>query len=129
MRWGARVRPILAAANVPLKLALGNAALTVIKTMVSGLAYWAVLRSIASDAPAFATTTVISQSAGLVAYLPISFNGIGTVEVSAVAMFHLVGLGSAVVLSTYLILRATTLIVAWLPTAWWTWRTPVPVKR
>ena len=124
-RWGARVLPVLAAANVPIGLVLANAAVTVAKTLVSGLAYWIIFRSIDANVPGFATTTVISQSAGLVAYLPISFNGLGTVEVSAVAMFRMAGLGSAIVLSAYLLLRAITLVIAWLPAAWWSLRKPV----
>jgi uncharacterized membrane protein YbhN (UPF0104 family) len=128
-RWGARVQPVLVAANVPIGLALGNAVVTLAKTLLSGLAYWVVFRSLDTHVPGFATTTVISQGVGLVAYLPISFNGLGTVEVSAVALFRAAGLQSAVVLSAYLILRATTLATAWLPAAWWTMRKPSPMNH
>jgi len=97
---------------------------TAIKTLLTGLSYWLVLHAIDPAAPRFGTTTVISQSAGLIAYLPISFNGIGTVEVSAIALFRSVGLASATVLSAYLVLRATALAAAWGPATWWTLRRP-----
>lgn len=116
-RWGARVLPVLAAANVPARVAASNTAVTVAKLMATGFAYWVVLGSLDANTPGFVATTAISQSAGLIAYLPISFNGLGTVEVSAVAMFRALGLESAAVLSAYLILRATALAAAWLPVA------------
>lgn len=126
-RWTARLQPIMAAAvDLPFNAALLNLALTVVKMLLTGMAYWLVLRAIAPVAPRFSTTTVISQSAGLIAYLPISFNGMGTVEVSAIALFRTVGIGSAVVLSAYLVMRATTLLAAWLPAAWWMLREPAP---
>lgn len=128
-RWIERIQLVLSATKVPLDLALANAVLTCIKVLLSGLAYWFILMSIAATAPSFAVTTVISQSAGLIAYIPISFNGLGTVEVSAVALFRTAGLGSAVVLSTYLILRTTTLAVAWLPTAAFLLRKPIVEKK
>lgn len=116
-RWGARIVSVLAGVRLPVDVALGNAFVTCIKLVASGCAYWVVLKSIAPNAPGFIATTVISQTAGLIAYLPISFNGLGTVEVSAVAMFGAAGLDSASVLSAYLILRAITMAAAWLPAA------------
>jgi len=124
-RWGARLQPVLrAAVELPFDVAVHNAVVTAAKTLLTGLAYWLVLREIAPGAPHFSTTTVVSQTAGLIAYLPISFNGLGTVEISAIALFRAVGLSSAVVLSAYLVLRVTTLVAAWLPAAWWTLRAP-----
>lgn len=115
----ARMRPVIDAAGVPLPLLAGNAAITVLKLAITSLAYWLVLSSMHPSAPDYAATAVISQSAGLVAYLPISFNGLGTVEVSAMALFGALGLPGAVVLSGYILLRALTLALAWLPTLWW----------
>jgi uncharacterized membrane protein YbhN (UPF0104 family) len=116
--WISRVLPIASAARqTPPRLVLSNGLLTLVKLMISGIAYWLVLRSIDSNTPDLLTTTVIAQSVGLIAYVPISFNGLGTVEVSAVGLFRSVGMSGASVLSAYLILRALTLIAAWIPTA------------
>lgn len=116
-RWTRSASSALAGARAPARLVLGNLAVTAAKTLASGLAYWAVLGSIASEAPGFGITTIVSQSAGLVAYLPISFNGLGTVEVSAIALFGAVGVDDASVVSAYLVLRTITMGAAWLPIA------------
>jgi hypothetical protein len=51
----------------------------------------------------------------LVAYLPVSFNGIGTVELAGVALFGTVGVPAAAVFSGYMALRAMVLVIAWVP--------------
>lgn len=120
--WRARLRPVLDAASVPVPVLAGNAAITLLKLALTGLAYWLVLSSLHDEAPDYLATTIVAQSAGLVAYLPVSFNGLGTVEISAIALFGAIGVPGAVVLSSYLILRALTLALAWLPTLWWSAR-------
>lgn len=128
--WTSRVRSTMAVArNTPRQLVVGNAIFTIIKLTLSGGSYWVVLRSIESATPGLLTTTAIAQSAGLIAYLPVSFNGLGTVEVSAVGLFQAVGLSSAGVLSAYLVLRATTLVAAWVPVAWTAMRGTAPTTR
>jgi hypothetical protein len=115
-RFGTRLQTVLSATSVPVGMTLGNAGITCIKLILSGFAYWIVLSAIAPAPPSLAATTVISQSAGLIAYVPISFNGLGTVEISAVTMFAAAGVDSASVLSTYVIMRVISLTAAWLPT-------------
>ena len=51
----------------------------------------------------------------LVAYIPVSFNGLGTVEITGILLFSLLGLGEELVLSSYLVLRATVMLIAWMP--------------
>ena len=118
-RWWSRAIPVLAATQVPARLAMGNATISLAKLAVTGLAYWMVFTSIQPQSPGYLVISILSLSAGLVAYLPISFNGLGTVEISAITMFDSAGLGSAVVLSGYLVLRVIALAVAWLPTLLW----------
>lgn len=114
--WRLRLLTVAAAARgTPARLVVGNALLTLLKLGLSGLAYWSILRSIDGATPDFLTTTATAQGAGLVAYVPISFNGLGTVEISAVGLFHMVGMEHATVLTAYLILRALTQLSAWLP--------------
>ena len=123
--WSMRLQPVLGAAvELPVGTLALNVAVTVAKILLSGLAYWLLLRVMLVNAPGFPTTVIISQSAGLLAYLPVSFNGIGTVELSAIALFRAIDQDGAAVLSAYLILRTITLAIAWLPAAWWTLRKP-----
>ena len=124
LRLGNRALRILEGTAVPRDLALGNAIVTSVKLLASGSAYWAVLTSITPHAPSFGATTILSQTAGLVAYVPISFNGLGTVEISAVAMFGAVGVEAPAVLSAYIALRLITLAAAWLPAAAMTMAVP-----
>ena len=96
-------------------LLLRNATLTLAKMALTGLAYFVVLRDTVAEAPSYLTITAIAHGAGLVAYLPISFNGLGTVEVSAIGLFAILGVSADGVLAAYLILRVLTLILAWVP--------------
>ncbi len=48
----------------------------------------------------------------LIGYIPISVGGIGTVEWSAVYLFSQEGLSKAIVLATYLVLRAIQYLLA-----------------
>jgi uncharacterized membrane protein YbhN (UPF0104 family) len=121
--WRSRaIAPIAAGLRVPFKLLVANTLVTCAKLLLSGLAYWTILRAVSPDTPDLLTSTVISQTAGLVAYLPISFNGLGTVELSAIALFGACGMDRASILSAYLILRATTMAAAWTPALLFTLR-------
>lgn len=114
--WLARLRLALGAAlSTPPRLIAANVAITVCKFIVTGVAYWLLIRQLDASPPTLATTTIVAQSAGLVAYLPISFNGIGTVEVSAITLFGRIGVPAASVLAVYLVLRVLTLAIAWSP--------------
>jgi uncharacterized membrane protein YbhN (UPF0104 family) len=114
-RLGARAVSVLTATRVPAHLIVHNIVVTAAKLLATGVVYWSIISSIVPAAPSFTVTTIISQSAGLVAYVPISFNGIGTVELSGIALFGVVGVKPASVLSAYVAIRAITLAVAWLP--------------
>jgi uncharacterized membrane protein YbhN (UPF0104 family) len=100
-----RRRPDLVAINLVLTLA---------KLALTGLAYWFAFRAL-GDAPGLADALLLSTAAGLVAYLPLSFNGIGTVEGAAVLLFSSLGIAASSVVAAYLLLRACVLAVAWLP--------------
>lgn len=113
------VRVILDAAGTPVPLVLRNLGVTLLKMALTGLAYWLLLRETSLVAPSYLATTTIAHGAGLVAYVPVSFNGLGTVEVSAMALFALIGLPGQSVLGVYLVLRGLTLTIAWLPSLFW----------
>jgi uncharacterized membrane protein YbhN (UPF0104 family) len=102
----------------PVRIAC-NALLTIIKICFIGLAYWVMFRAFGfHQAPAWDVITLVAVSS-LVAYIPISFNGIGTAEVAGVALFAGVGVAPPAVLASYLVLRAIGLTLAWIPAGTW----------
>jgi uncharacterized membrane protein YbhN (UPF0104 family) len=96
---------------------LANVVMSILKMGLTGLSYWATLAALGhSDVGLFAIT-VVASSAGLIAYVPLSLNGVGTVEIVGVVLFGALGLGGDVVVSMYLLLRVLNLALAWLPMA------------
>jgi uncharacterized membrane protein YbhN (UPF0104 family) len=87
--------------------------------ILTGGAYWMAFSALGEKGHAFWAVTSLAMAAGLVAYLPISLNGIGTVEASGVAVFGILGIPPATVLAAYLVLRLLVFAVAWIPTAIW----------
>lgn len=96
-----------------------NALLTVLKIMLTGLVYWLMLRTLGETGLSYIAITSIAIVSGLIAYLPLTVNGLGTVEIIAIALFAAAGsrMDPAVILVAYLVIRLTVLILAWLPTA------------
>lgn len=96
-----------------------NLLLTVVKICLTGLAYWCMFRAFGFDqAPALEVIPLVAISS-LVAYIPISFNGIGTTETAGIALFSALGVSATGVLASYLTLRALGLAVAWIPAGAW----------
>ena len=94
-----------------------NAALTVVKIALVGTAYWLVFRALGQAQVGLPEAIAVSTAAGLLAYLPISFNGIGPVEAAGVVLFGILGVAAGTVVAAYLVLRATVLLLAWIPAA------------
>jgi uncharacterized membrane protein YbhN (UPF0104 family) len=94
-----------------------NAGLTVVKVALVGTAYWLVFRAFGQTEVALVDAVAVSTAAGLLAYLPISLNGIGPVEAAGVVLFGMLGVTAGTVVATYLVLRATVLLLAWIPAA------------
>lgn len=90
-----------------------DAALSMLKLWVIGGGYWCILRALHAGGSSLATVTIIANSAGLIAYLPLSANGIGTVEAGALYLFGIVGKAAPLVLAMYLIMRFAGLALAW----------------
>lgn len=105
--------------------------LTVVKLLAIGICYWVVLRALHSNTNGLVDVTIMANSAGLIAYVPLSANGIGTVETGSLYLFGLRGVSAPVVLATYLILRFANLLLAWIGTIFvltlsrWRQRTPL----
>lgn len=102
----------------PRRVAL-NAALTCVKIGLSGLAYLAVFQALGHHALEPWRVIALAAASSIVAYLPISFNGIGTVEIAGIALFMTLGIPQADILGAYLVLRALVMTLAWGPAAAW----------
>ena len=92
-----------------------NLALTVLKFGFIVLAYWCVFRALGQDQLEYLRALPLVAVSALVAYIPVSFNGLGTVEFAGIWLFGAVGIAKAAVLSAYLLLRVMVLTIAWLP--------------
>lgn len=92
-----------------------NLVLSLLKIGLTGISYWLVIRGLTAAAPSLQNVTIAAVSSGLVAYLPLSANGIGTVEMAGAGLFGEIGIGLDVVLSMYLVLRLVNILLAWVP--------------
>lgn len=103
-----RVRPGVVVANLLLSL---------LKLGLTGLSYWYALQAMGQPMAwaQWPAVTLCAAAAGLVAYVPVSLNGIGTVELTGIALFGALGLPAAAILGSYLWLRFATLFAAFLP--------------
>ena len=103
-------------ARHPRKVLL-NAALTLVCIGLIGMAYWCMFFSLGYTQLPPGTLILLVAACSIVAYIPISFNGIGTVEVTGIALFGQLEVPAAAVLSAYLCLRLIVMALAWLPAA------------
>ncbi len=101
------------------KRVLLNCTLTVVKMGLIGLAYWCMFAAFGQlDARIWQVIT-LSATSSLVAYIPVSFNGIGTAEVTGIYLFSALAIPQATTLSVYLMLRLVVFMLAWAPVAVW----------
>ena len=98
----------------PLRLLL-NIVLTLLKVVILCLSFWYVFKAVGLDTLPFTLLLRLMAVGSVVAYLPLSMNGVGTVEFTALALFSLYGYEPAGVLAAYLVARAMTLALAWIP--------------
>ena len=105
-----QAHPVLIAVNV---------VLTAVKIALTGTAYWCVFNAFGFHQTSPLDVVFLVAITSLVAYIPISFNGIGTAEAAGIAVFGTVGISPAAVLGTYLVLRALGLALAWIPAGLW----------
>jgi len=92
-----------------------NLVLTILKFGCIVLAYWCVFRALGQDQLEYLRALPLVAVSALVAYIPVSFNGLGTVEFAGIGLFGGVGIAKTAVLSAYLLLRVMVLTIAWLP--------------
>lgn len=89
---------------------LRNFAITCTKTFVLGCSYWFSLSAYGQQPP-FIASLCLPIIAGLTAYIPISFNGLGTVEASLIFLFAGIGVPSQQVFSAAITLRVLNILI------------------
>ena len=102
----------------PGKVAL-NFLLTATRIAITGLAYCSMFAALQYTNLDILKVIPMVAMTSVVAYLPISFNGIGTVEITGVLLFARLGMAPTSILSAYLALRLLVICLAWLPAAIW----------
>jgi uncharacterized membrane protein YbhN (UPF0104 family) len=88
-----------------------NGAGTATKMVLTGLSHWFTFQAVGADVN-FGIVITVAFLAGLVAYVPITFNGLGTVEFAAVWLYRATNVLAHQVLATYLLLRASIALMA-----------------
>jgi uncharacterized protein (TIRG00374 family) len=86
---------------------------TLTKLAITALSHWLAFRAVGADV-SYGVVFTVAVLAGLVAYVPIAFNGLGTVEFAAVTLYGINNVPAHQVLATYLILRTGNIFLAML---------------
>lgn len=105
-----------------------NLGLTFIKLGLTGISYWCLFEAQNIVDLDILSVIFLASASSLIAYIPISFSGIGTVEIAGVYLFQGLGIGTAAIVTTYLVLRCIVMLIAWLPTGIW-WLFTQPAKQ
>lgn len=103
---------------------------SVLKLGLTGLAYWSMLQACGARDLPLATVTALAAASSLVAYIPISVNGLGTVEAAGLGLFGALDVTATQVLVSFLALRLIVFALAWLPLGlWWILRPGAGSRR
>ena len=106
------------AARSPGKVLL-NFSLTVARIILIGLCYWSMFVAMGHVGIDARKVIPLVAASSIVAYLPISFNGLGTADLAGVMLFSTLGIAPAEVLSAYMALRLLVIGLAWAPASLW----------
>jgi len=100
--------------NYPFRV-IANILITFFKITLIGSAYWFMFKALGhADISLWEVIPLVAASS-LIAYLPISLNGVGTVEITGILLFSYIGLPETMVLTTFLSMRLIVFLLAWLP--------------
>jgi uncharacterized protein (TIRG00374 family) len=105
----ARRYPARVAINVPLSL---------LSFVLLGASYWCMFRAFGQSEANLGTVIPLVAACSLIAYIPVSFNGLGTSEAAGVVLFGQAGIPATTVISAFISLRLIVIAVAWLPAAY-----------
>lgn len=97
------------------KVLLINFLLTPLKITLLSIAYLSVLNAAGVSIFFVWDVLLLVCLSSLISYIPISFNGIGTVELTGIAVFGTFGIEPEVILSVFLSLRLLVIVMAWTP--------------
>ncbi len=97
------------------KQVLINFLLTGLKLVLIGAAFWCMFFALGHRSIDIVILVMLVSASSLVAYIPISFNGMGTVELAAIGLFSVLDIPDAAVISAFLAMRVTVLLLAWVP--------------
>ncbi len=111
------VRDIWLTASLHPRRIVTNLALSIAKMALTGLAYWCAFSAMGYHHTDPVAVTLLAAASSLVAYIPVSFNGVGTVELAGVVLFGALDIPAYIVVSAYLLLRAIVLVLACMPLA------------
>jgi len=96
-----------------------NIGITILKVILAGGAYWAMFCALGETGLPLFEVVVLATIAGLVAYLPLSINGLGTVEMAGIFLFGQLDVPAVTVITAYICLRLLVLGLAWVPAFIW----------
>ena len=97
------------------KQVIYNFIFTGIKVFLIGAAFWSAFFSMGYHGLDITILIPLVAASSLVAYIPISLNGMGTVELAALGLFSVLDVPNAAILSVFLTMRITVLLLAWVP--------------
>ncbi len=96
-----------------------NIALTCIKIGLIGGSYWCMFAALGYQELPLDKVIYLTAASSMVAYIPVSINGLGTVEVAGIVLFATLGISKPAIFSAYLALRIIVLVLAWVPAGLW----------
>jgi len=105
---------VITVSNHPIRVCV-NILLTTIKILLIGCAYWLMFIALGQNNISIWEVVPLVAASSLVAYLPISLNGIGTVEFAGILLFSFIDIPEATVLAAFILLRMIVLFLAWVP--------------
>lgn len=97
------------------KLILQNIFLTFVKVVLVGFSYYFMLLSIGKVDVSVVIIISLVMTSSLIAYFPLSINGLGSVELTSITLFSYVGISSSHILAMYALTRLTVYLTASVP--------------
>lgn len=94
-----------------------NIPLSLLSFVLLATSYWCMFRAVGQSEASLATVIPLVAACSLVAYIPVSFNGLGTSEAAGIVLFGQAGIPATSVISAFIGLRLIVIAVAWLPAA------------
>ncbi|MBL4864949.1 MAG: flippase-like domain-containing protein [Pseudomonadales bacterium] len=108
------IKAIILTTTEQKKELLINILVTPVTITIGAGAYWAVFLAVGVSTDFIQVLPLVAVSA-LVAYIPVSLNGVGTAELAGLTLFATIGMDATSILTAYILLRLTVMTIAWVP--------------